>query len=233
MTRLRIVVFSSPAPSRGVACGPGRCRLGAFPGGGPSADNDRPVYRVGRGNGGFAQVRRVRTCGVCGGYRRGRVRVLCGSARWERGVASHTFHRPPTLVGRRSARRSSELRPVGCAVHRGTRPVYVRSATGTTRGPSSYGPNCTALTGSECSAAGWLAFGIPSACALTCVRLVPECVWSPSLASRARLLALYPGCGLRELAEVAGRRGPGGRGFLAHSVAAGGAVVLGDLWAAA
>ena len=67
------------------------------------------------------------------------------------------------------------------------------------------------------------------------VRL-PACVSSarsPSLASRARLLALYPGCGLRELAEVAGRRGPGGRGFLAHIVAAGGAVVLGDLWAAA
>ena len=27
-------------------------------------------------------------------------------------MASHTFHRPPTLVGRRFARRSSGLRPV-------------------------------------------------------------------------------------------------------------------------
>ena len=109
----------------GVACGPGRCRLGAFPGGGPSADKDRPVYRVGRGNGGFARVRRVRAGGVCGGYRRGSVRVVCGAARWERGVARHTFHRPPTLVGRRFARRSSELRPVGCAAHRGTLPACV------------------------------------------------------------------------------------------------------------
>ena len=87
------------------------------------------------------------------------------------------------------------------------------SATGTTRGPSSYGPNCTALSGSECSAAGWLAFGIPSACALTCVRLVPECVWSPSLASRARLLALYPGCGLREPSGGCGPAGSGRAGF--------------------
>ena len=79
--------------------------------------------------------------------------------------------------------------PVGCAVHRGTRPVYVRSATGAARGPSSYGPNCTALTGSECSAAGWLAFGIPSACALTWVASLAR---SPSLASRARLLAPRP-----------------------------------------
>ena len=64
-------------------------------------------------------------------------------------------------------------------------------------------------SGILCSAAGWLAFGIPSACALTCVRLVPECVWSPNLAPRARLLALYPGCGLR---EPSGGCGPAGSG---------------------
>ena len=88
-------------------------------------------------------------------------------------------------------------------------------------------------SGILCSAAGWLAFGIPSACALTCVRLVPECVWSPNLAPRARLLALYPGCGLREPSGGCGPAGSGRAGILAHSVAAGSAVVLGDLWAAA
>ena len=68
-------------------------------------------------------------------------------------------------------------------------------------------------SGILCSAAGWLAFGIPSACALTCVRLVPECVWSPNLAPRARLLALYPGCGLREPSGGCGPAGSGRAGF--------------------
>ena len=192
----------------GVACGPGRCRLGAFPGGGPSADKDRPVYRVGRGNGGFARVRRVRAGGVCGGYRRA-VCGLCAELLGGRGAWRDTLfivHPHWWAAGSRAGRRdfapwdvphTGELFQRAYICH-GYYPRAFLVRTQLHR-PS----------GILCSAAGWLAFGIPSACALTCVRLVPECVWSPNLAPRARLLALYPGCGLR---EPSGGCGPAGSG---------------------
>jgi hypothetical protein len=62
---------------------------------GPSTDNDRPVYRV-IGGGGVGQ-------GVAAAWRpvgRGCVR----SRSVGRNSSTHTFHRPPTLVGRRGMR---------------------------------------------------------------------------------------------------------------------------------
>ena len=90
-------------------------------------------------------------------------------------------------------------------------------------------------SGILCSAAGWLAFGIPSACALTCVWPRPPSARSPSLASRARLLAPRPrrfsGCvGLAER-QLRGPAESARAGILAQAwaVQAAGRRAAGDL----
>ena len=172
------------------------------PPGGPSTDNDRPVYRVGGWGGGGHGGKRAGVCGEAGCG-------LCAELLGGRGAWRDTLfivHPHWWAAGSRAGRRNFapwDVPHTGELFQR----AYICHG---------YYPRAFLVrtqlhrpSGILCSAAGWLAFGIPSACALTCVRLVPECVWSPNLAPRARLLALYPGCGLR---EPSGGCGPAGSG---------------------